>query len=207
MTSPTFPLRLAGTRVVLRDFTPDDADDALAIVGDDRVTRWLSFDSRDHAATTRMLASAITAAQADPRAEHYLAVTRTDDDHVIGFARLALGGVHAAKLGFAINADHWGCGYATDATRTIIGYGFAVLDLHRITAAIGPDNEASQAVVKNLGFKYEGQLRDHVFTNSAWRDSLLFSILNQEFASTPASDFGESGLRFRQQNRARRPAP
>jgi RimJ/RimL family protein N-acetyltransferase len=178
------PLRLAGSRVVLRDFTPDDVDDAVSIVGDDRVTRWLSFDSRDRAATARMLAAAMVAAQADPRTEYYLAITRTNDDQVIGFARLALGGVRAAKLGFAINADHWGRGYATDAARTIIGYGFTRLDLHRITAAIGPDNEASQAVVKNLGFRYEGRLRDHVFTNSAWRDSLLFSILDHELPRT-----------------------
>ena len=85
-----------------------------------------------------------------------------------------------AKLGYAVRADHWGHGYATDAARVITEYGFRVLSLHRITAAIGPDNEPSIAVVKKLGFRYEGRLRDHVFTNNAWRDSLLFSALVQD---------------------------
>jgi RimJ/RimL family protein N-acetyltransferase len=46
---------------------------------------------------------------------------------------------------------------------------------------MGPDNEASIAVVKKFGFCYEGRLRDHVFTNNAWRDSLLFSVLAQDW--------------------------
>lgn len=102
---------------------------------------------------------------------------------MIGFARLGLGGVKAAKLGYAIAADHWGNGYATDAARTLINYGFTVLDLHRITVAIGPDNAASIAVVDRLGFAPEGRLRDHVFTNGAWRESLLYSILAQDWTS------------------------
>ena len=55
-------------------------------------------------------------------------------------------------------------------------YGFRELGLHRISAAIGPDNAASIALVQKLGFSYEGRIRDHVHTNGAWRDSLLFSI-------------------------------
>nr|WP_232521406.1 GNAT family protein [Micromonospora phaseoli] len=84
-----------------------------------------------------------------------------------------------------MNADHWGYGYATDAARVIIDYGFRELKLHRITAAIGPDNAASIAVVKRLGMQYEGRLRDHVYTNGAWRDSLLYSILAPEWTAAP----------------------
>jgi RimJ/RimL family protein N-acetyltransferase len=67
----------------------------------------------------------------------------------------------------------------------MISFGFQVLDLHRITAAIGPDNTASIAVVKKLGFTREGRLRDHVFTNGAWRDSELYSILVHEWNVRP----------------------
>lgn len=170
-------IHLSGQRIHLREFTLSDVDDALAIVGDDRVTRSLSFDTRDRPATHAMLASAIAAAAANPRAEFYLAVVLPANDRVIGFARLALGGVKAAKLGYAIHADHWGHGYATEAARTLTAYGFDHLGLHRITAAVGPDNEPSKRVLKRLGFTHEGRLRDHVWTNGAWRDSLLYSLL------------------------------
>ena len=112
-----------------------------------------------------------------------LAVTRPDDDHVIGFARIAPSGAWGAKLGYAIGADHWGRGYATDASRVLLRFAFGTLGRHRVTAAIGPENEASITVVKRLGFTYEGHLRDHVFTNGGWRDSLLYSLLAGEYSS------------------------
>jgi RimJ/RimL family protein N-acetyltransferase len=189
----TYPLHLHGLRVDLRDFTPDDVDGAAAIVGDDRVTRWLSFDSRDRRATARMLTAAMTAAGSRPRTEYYLAAVLSDGATVVGFARLALGPGATAKLGYAIHADHWGHGYATDAARTLVAYGFDHLGLHRITAAVGPDNVPSKAVLKHLGFTLEGRLRDHVRTNGAWRDSQLFSLLAHERNNPPAPSGVRSG--------------
>ena len=55
----SYPLRVAGRHVVLRDFRVDDVDAAFAVVGDDRVTRWLSFDSRTRDQTAAMIAGAI----------------------------------------------------------------------------------------------------------------------------------------------------
>ena len=96
--------------------------------------------------------------------------------------------VKAAKLGYAIRADRWGKGYATDAARRMIDFGFVELRLHRISAAIGPDNAASIAVVGKLGMKYEGRIRDHVFTNGAWRDSLLYSVpSSNEWTDAPGA--------------------
>ncbi|HKR52106.1 MAG TPA: GNAT family protein [Pseudonocardiaceae bacterium] len=180
-------VRLAGDRVRLREFRLDDLNDADAILGDDRVTRWLSFDSKTREQQAEVLTGAIERAQQIPRTEYYLAVTTHTDDRLIGFVRLGLGGVQAAKLGGASAVPHWGRGYALDATRTIINFGFTTLGLHRISAAIGPDNTTSIALVTRLGFTEEGRLRDHVFTNGAWRDSLLYSLLAHEWQAPAAT--------------------
>ncbi|MGH3717458.1 MAG: GNAT family N-acetyltransferase [Pseudonocardiaceae bacterium] len=177
MTETVSPVGLEGNC----EFRLEDFDDA--IFGDDRVTRWLSCDSRTREQQTQVLAGAIERAKHIPRTEYYLAVTTHTDDRLIGFARLGLSGVQAAKLGGAIAAPHWGHGYAHDAARTLICYGFTTLGLHRISAAIGPDNAASIAIVTRLGFTQEGRLRDHVFTNSAWRDSILYSLLAHEWTT------------------------
>jgi RimJ/RimL family protein N-acetyltransferase len=185
MTKATqYGVRLTGDKVRLREFRTDDLDDTNAILGDDRVTRWLSFDSRSRDQQAQVLTDAIERAQQLPRTEYYLAITTHADDQLIGFVQLGIGGVQAAKLGFAIAAPHWGHGYALDATRTIINFGFATLGLRRISAAIGPDNAASIALVSQLGFTEEGRLRDHVFTNGAWRDSILYSLLAHEWAAS-----------------------
>jgi RimJ/RimL family protein N-acetyltransferase len=118
-----------------------------------------------------------------------------DDERVVGFVRLALGGVmKAGKLGYAIHAAHWGHGYATDAVGTLIGFGFTTLDLHRITAAVGPDNQASIHVLDRLGFALEGRLRDHVFTSGAWRDSLLYSLLQHDHDRRQAPPGAPAGV-------------
>jgi ribosomal-protein-alanine N-acetyltransferase len=174
-------LELSGKRVLLREFTQSDIDDVLAIVGDDRVTRWLSFDIKDLAGATATVDAARVAADVHPRTEYYLAVQPFTETRLVGFVRLALSGVRAAKLGYAVQAEHWNHGYATDAASTILEFGFRQLDLHRVTAAVGPDNYASMAVLTRLGFSPEGRLRDHVFTNGAWRDSVLYSVLSHEF--------------------------
>lgn len=175
------PVQLIGQQVALREFEPDDRDGLAAIVGSPEVTYWLSFDQRNEAETAEMLTGILDRAKHKPRSEYYLAISRSTTDNVIGLCRLALGGVKAAKLGFAVRADLWGQGVATDATATMVNFAFTTLELHRVTAAIGPSNEASIAIAKKLGFSYEGRLRDHVFTNGRWRDSLLYSILGPEW--------------------------
>ncbi|WP_327328710.1 GNAT family N-acetyltransferase (plasmid) [Streptomyces sp. NBC_01210] len=177
----TYPIRIVGDKVVLREFTPGDVDDVLGIIGDNKVTAWLSFDSRSRDQAIDMIEGAVERAQHEPRTEYYLAVTKRDNDRVIGFARIGFGGVQAGKLGYAVAAEEWGRGYATDAARTLTTYAFAELGLHRISAAIGPENAASITMVEKLGFTREGVLRDHVFTNGAWRDSVLYSVLAHEW--------------------------
>ncbi|MFD7645739.1 GNAT family N-acetyltransferase [Kitasatospora sp. NPDC059795] len=180
----SYPVRLTGARTVLREFRPDDAADAHRVMGDDRVTKWLSFDSRSSDQVQTMVDGAVDRAQHTPRAEFYLAVTTPDSDQLVGFVRIGIAGVQAGKLGYAIAADSWGQGLASDAARTVVQFAFDELGLHRISAAIGPDNAASIKLVENLGFIREGVLRDHVFTNGSWRDSVLYSVLAHEWTST-----------------------
>lgn len=184
--SAAWPIELEGSKTALREFEPDDVDAVAAIIGDDRVTRFLSFDSRTREQAAEMVKGTIERAKADPRTEFYLAVTSRHAGTVVGFARLELTGHRAAKLGYAVAYEHQGKGYATDAVAMLVGFGFDTLGLHRVTAAIGPDNAASHAVTQHLGFTREGLLRDHVHTNGAWRDSVLYSVLADEWQMEPA---------------------
>lgn len=176
-----YPVKLSGQQVTLREFDAYDEDAVLAIVGDDRVTAWLSYNSRTRDETRAMLAGAIERAQSDPRPDYYLAIVLPDAETLIGFARIGLDGVKAGKLGYALRPDHWGKGYATDAARTLLDFGFRDLGLHRMSVAIGPENTSSIAVAQRLGFQYEGRIRHHVHTNDEWRDSLLYSLLEPEW--------------------------
>lgn len=174
-------LHIPGSLVLLRELAPEDVDDVYRIVGDERVTQWMSFASKSLDETAAMLRGVARRAKERPRTEYYLGVTLHEQGRVIGTVRLGLGGVQAAKLGYMMAADAQRHGYGTDAVNTMIEYGFDTLHLHRISAAAGPENERSIALLEKLGFQYEGRIRDHVHTNGAWRDSLLYSLLGPEW--------------------------
>jgi len=183
---------LNGRLVSLRPFVPEDAPAAHRIVGDSRVTNSLSFDEKSEEETQGMISGIISRATEENRTEYYLAVDRTGD--LIGFCRLGREGVRAGQIGYAIRADEWGKGYATDAVETIVRFSIETLGLHRVTAAIGPENIASITIVRKLGFQYEGTLRDHVFTNGAWRNSLLYSIIDHEWQAREGAQAGAAGV-------------
>lgn len=187
-----YPVTLEGTRVRLRDFVPDDLDATMAIVGDPAVTRWLSFDTRTRADQADRLALDVVRARAEPRPDYYLAVEVVATGELVGFARLGLGGGghRSGEVGYAIRRDRQGRGYAVEAAGLLLDLAFSTLGLHRVMAATGPDNAPSRAVLERLGFTYEGRMRDHVFTNGAWRDSLLFSILEHEWAGSAPGRVG-----------------
>ena len=154
-----YPVTLQGTHVRLRDFVPDDLDATMAIVGDPAVTRWLSFDTRTRADQARRLADDVARAQADPRPDYYLAVEVAETAELVGFARLGPGNGHrCGEVGYAIRHDHQRRGYAGEATGLLLGLAFSDLGLHRVTAATGPDNTASRAVLERLGFTFEGRI-------------------------------------------------
>lgn len=68
-----------------------------------------------------------------------------------------------------------------EALPYIIDYGFDRMNLHRIEAMVGPDNQASLRLVKGLGFVEEGLLREHYFIDGKFYDSLVFSLLKKEY--------------------------
>jgi RimJ/RimL family protein N-acetyltransferase len=64
-----------------------------------------------------------------------------------------------AELGFWLGRDWWGRGYATEATRVVLRYGFEVKRLPGFTSSHFVDNEASAGVLRKLGFEPVGRGR------------------------------------------------
>lgn len=72
-------------------------------------------------------------------------------------------------------------GLMTEALETIIRYGFTQMNLQRIEAFVGSGNIASLKLLDKFGFQKEGHLRNHYVKNDCVQDSLLFSLLKDEY--------------------------
>ncbi|MCX4853452.1 GNAT family N-acetyltransferase [Streptomyces canus] len=70
------------------------------------------------------------------------------------------------ELGWTLRADHWGHGFATEAARACLDWGFAELDDDYFTALMRPGNDASVRVAARLGFapRREGRLQGRPVT-------------------------------------------
>jgi ribosomal-protein-alanine N-acetyltransferase len=114
----------------------------------------------------------------------FLIFDATSDELLGG---LTLGGVRrgvaqAATLGYWMGAPHAGKGHMTRAVAAVVRFGFSTLRLHRIEAACIPDNAPSMALLLRNGFRREGLARAYLKINDAWRDHVLFALLEGEAA-------------------------
>lgn len=61
----------------------------------------------------------------------------------------------AFEAGWRLGKQHWGNGYATEAGAAWVRYGFETLELDSIVSIYEPENVASGAVMRRLGFALE----------------------------------------------------
>jgi ribosomal-protein-alanine N-acetyltransferase len=98
-----------------------------------------------------------------------------------GFYKWVQPGRYQAEMGYDLNPAFWGKGIMTEALSAIIQYGFDKMGLHRIEVLISHHNKRSQKLIRRLGFKREGVLRDHYFVEGRFSDDVIFSLLKEEW--------------------------
>ena len=87
-----------------------------------------------------------------------------------------------AELGYSINPAYWSNGYATEAAKEVISYGFEFLDLKRIEAGTFLDNYQSQKVCEKIGFVKEGIARNgYVRYDGKIFDKLIYGMTIDEY--------------------------
>ena len=179
-----YPVEIESARLRLREFIPADVSGVLSIYGDPKATEHLSFEPRDLQQVERMVTNSIESAHADPRTEYALAVATLADNKLVGSARLGLEPHSAGQIGFALHAASWGTGLGSELVHLLLNLGFEHLGLHRIWAARSPVNTASEQVLLRRGMVEEGRIRHHVHAHGVWRDSIIHSILEDEWRSS-----------------------
>jgi RimJ/RimL family protein N-acetyltransferase len=146
---------LTSSRLGFRLWGKDDTALATALWGDCQVLRFI--DSRD----------ALTSAEAEQR---LCSEISTQQEHKVQYwpiFLLATGqhvgccGLHArdipageANFGVHLRPEFWGSGLAMEAGKAVIGYAFGTLGMKKVFAGHNPENSASRAMLKKLGFVY-----------------------------------------------------
>ena len=96
-----------------------------------------------------------------------------------------------ANIRIALTNSSQNKGYGTEALQLMLDYGFGVLNLHRIELNVFSYNHRAMRVYEKVGFKQEGVQREALFYNHQYHDSILMSILEDEYRTLS----GNSNLR------------
>lgn len=153
------PLPLETERLVIRPYREDDATALHEVFGSPEVMKWTpSPASKDVAETKQRLARTMAFTARQPSGLGLWALELKDSAEFLGQVGIfpVEGKGPEVEVAYELAPRVWGHGYATEAARALIEYGFGELHLRRVVALILPDNARSRNVASKCGMTLEG---------------------------------------------------
>ena len=174
-------MRIVTERLVLREITRSDLDAVYEYTKNPELFKYMPFGPSTYENAKKRIERLIEKQSQNPRTDFDVAITLKTSKKLIGGCRLNKVSDIEGHVGYILSRDHWGKGYATEAARALTDYGFNELHLHRVYATVHPENAASIRVLEKVGMTLEGRLREDELYDGEYQDSLVYSILEQEW--------------------------
>jgi [ribosomal protein S5]-alanine N-acetyltransferase len=174
-------------RLVLRGFTLQDAPEVQRLAGEWEVARTLLSVPHpyEEGVAEDWISGHYSAFERDEGVQFAVVLRRQGE--LCGACGLLINARDAnAELGYWIGVPYWGQGYATEAAREVVRYGFEELGLHRIYAAHLGRNPASGRVLRKIGMSYEGTRREHHRKWGDYEDRVEYGLLAREWRPAQA---------------------
>lgn len=169
-------------RLILRPMSVADTADMYEYAKNEEVTRYLLWSPHQSAEHTRRYLE-LVAARMRVGAYREWAVALRETDRMIGtcgFANIDCAN-NCGELGYVLNPAYRGQGFAPEAARRVLRFGFDVLGLHRIEARYMVGNDASRRVMEKIGMKEEGVRRGAMLVKGVYRDIGTYAILVNDY--------------------------
>ena len=176
-------MRITTDHLLLRDFLDTDWAETLAYQRDPLYLRFYPWTDRTEAEVKDFIQGFIDQQDERPRRKFQLAIVLPESGKHIGNCgtRRRQDNDREADIGFELSPESWGRGFATEAGKTMVEFGFSELKLHRISSWCIADNAASSRVLEKLGLRLEGRLRQNEYFKSRWWDTLVYGLLAEEW--------------------------
>ena len=90
-----------------------------------------------------------------------------------------------AEVGWDLDPECWGQGYASEATAAFMNWCFRNLELHRFTSICDARNIGSYKLMERLGMRREAHHVKSSFIKGEWVDDLVYAVLKDEWLGRP----------------------
>jgi [ribosomal protein S5]-alanine N-acetyltransferase len=181
---PSLSLPITTRRLHIRDYVVGDAPTVFGYVNDPAYWQFQRAEPPTAQQIDTLIKWVVNEQSHVPRLAYFLAVTRKDTGEVVGEAVLKI--INAAErqgeLGFGIAPRFWKQGYGTETTAAILEAAFAQLKLHRLSGQCSAENKGSMRIMQKVGMAREGLLRDVHFARGKWWSTVIYGVLEHEYA-------------------------
>lgn len=169
-------------RFILRKFTKNDIDDLYEYASDNKVTRYLSWDTyKNRDMAVKYIEDILLKYSKNEIAPW--GIEWKENSKLIGsidFVKYEEKNF-SAEIGYVLNRKYWNKGIMTEAVEAIIKFGFEEMNLNRIEMRHNVMNIGSERVMQKNALKYEGTLREKEFLKKEFVDINYYSILRDEY--------------------------
>lgn len=169
-------------RLLMREFVEADWQAVFAYQSDPLYLRYNYWTHRTQKDVCEFVQMFIGQQKEQPRTKFQLAVVLKEENRLIGNCGIRVNDpeMREANIGYELNTQYWGQGYATEAAQAILKFGFEELRMHRIWSWCVAQNLASVRVLEKIGMRREGHLREKELIKGKWYDNFLYAILDHE---------------------------
>jgi ribosomal-protein-alanine N-acetyltransferase len=176
-------MKMETERLYMRDFVENDWRAVFSYQTNPHFSRFYNWTERSEADVRQFVQTFIDQQKVQPRRKFQLALVLKDDGSLIGNCGIRVNDPERreANIGYELDPSHWGKGYATEASRLLLRFGFEDLGMHRIWSRVIAENLRSGRVLLRLGMRLEGRLLESEFIHDRWYDTLLYAILDHEW--------------------------
>jgi len=187
---PSLGVRAAGPRVALRAPRATDVPEARRFLrrNAEHLRPWSPVPpaGEDPSSLTEISKAILRQRREWKRGESFIFyVTDSARDDVI-LGRVALTGVtrgafQNAYLGYFIDVEHQRRGLMTEAVTLATSFAFVEAHLHRVQAAVMPNNGPSMRLLERVGFRREGVAERYLQIAGRWEAHVLYAVTVEEW--------------------------
>lgn len=178
----TFP-ELESERLIFRKVTSSDAEEIFKIYSDPEVAK---YDWYIPITTKENALSIINRYRREfqDKEEITWGVARKSDNKIIGYCNLGTFNDDSLRceIGYGFNRDEWNKGYASEAIKVLVKFGFEIMNFNRIEATVTFGNDASIKALKKANFIQEGIVRERTIMKGKFEDDVILAILRKDYS-------------------------
>ena len=178
-------------RLLLRRFQLSDAGDVFRLwTGDEDVTKYLSWSAHGSVAHTKNYIGQCVKQYAN-KDFYYWCITPKDSGISVGFIGLVRvdENLCSASIAYALSKRYWNRGFATEATKAVLGFCFGRVGFNRISGEYNMQNPDSGKVLKKAGMKCEAMFRHAQKDNKGnLCDIAQYAVLSDEWMAPRPKD-------------------